>query len=135
MKEAAISAAALLGLLAFAGVYNHNQVSRARRDTTSDASASYDDSDTVETALGISDIANMSADNWAQIQLDIGIPESDLLPFELDGAQPKQGGSDDYYEDDDSEDDESENEGGLLIEARARRRKKQGSQHQQIQNP
>lgn len=126
MKEAAISAAALLGLLAFAGVYNHNQVNRARRDTTSDASASYDDSDTVETALGISDIANMSADNWAQIQLDIGIPESDLLPFELDGAQPKQGGSDDYYEDDDSEDDESENEGGLVIEARARRRKKQG---------
>lgn len=115
-----MSAAALLGLLAFAGVYNQNQVSRARRDVTSDDSA--DNYDDTNNALGINDIANMTAENWAQIQLELGIMEDELLPFEIDSDDitGKQAGGDD---DDDDDDDSEENEGGIVIEGRARRRK------------
>jgi hypothetical protein len=82
MKEAAISAGALIGLLAFAGIYNHQQSShRARRDLFEEAAVE----DLISgDELSIHDVANMTESDWRDIQMGLGIEEQELIPFEID---------------------------------------------------
>jgi hypothetical protein len=84
MKEAAISAAALLGLLAFAGIYNTNQSHRARRAAIVDEIDEVEELFEDESGNFMNDVANMTAENWREMQIGLGITEKELLPFEVD---------------------------------------------------
>jgi hypothetical protein len=87
MKEAAISAAALTGLLAFAGIYNRHAASRARRDVRDEMFARpgpIDDEFADNTQNFMNDVSNITADAWYQMQVGLGIPEQEILPFEVD---------------------------------------------------
>jgi len=93
MKEAAISAGALIGLLAFAGIYNHQQTNRAKRDLSltqrpsgQAASVVADETEFTENSEleGLHDIVNMTENDWAEMQAGLGMAQSDFLPFTVD---------------------------------------------------
>lgn len=88
MKEAAISAAALTGLLAFAGIYNRHVANRSRRDVAEEMFARPGPIDEDEFADNtqefMNDVSNITADSWYQMQVGLGIPEQEILPFEVD---------------------------------------------------
>jgi hypothetical protein len=101
MKEAAISAGALIGLLAFAGIYNHQQTNRAKRDLhlaqrPSASEAVSDETEFSETneLEGLHDIVNMTENDWAEMQAGLGMAQADFLPFTVDDedVQAKQRG-------------------------------------------
>lgn len=78
MKEAAISAGALLGLLAFAGIYQTSN-NRARRNVIVE-----EETEVIsEPQFSIHDVANMTDADWAAIQQGLGISEDDMIPFEV----------------------------------------------------
>lgn len=80
MKEAAISAGALLGLLAFAGIYNNSGSHRARRNVLIEEEEEIVD----RTGEFMNDIGNMTEGDWKEMQFGLGITEAELLPFEID---------------------------------------------------
>lgn len=89
MKEAAISAGALIGLLAFAGIYNHQQTNRAKRDlhvarpAVQEVAEEADFSEHSEME-GLHDIANMTESDWAEMQAGLGMNKADFVPFTVD---------------------------------------------------
>jgi hypothetical protein len=93
MKEAAISAGALIGLLAFAGIYNHSQTNRAKRDlhlaqrpSSSNVADVADEAEFSESSQfeDLHDIVNMTETDWAEMQAGLGMDKADFLPFTVD---------------------------------------------------
>jgi hypothetical protein len=91
MKEAAISAGALIGLLAFAGIYNHQQTNRAKRDLSlaqrpsAEGLVAEDNEDSAFEGLdGLHDIVNMTEQDWSEMQAGLGMAKADFLPFTVD---------------------------------------------------
>ena len=91
MKEAAISAGALIGLLAFAGIYNHQQTNRAKRDlsltqrpSAEGLVAEENEFSELEGLDGLHDIVNMTENDWSEMQAGLGMAQADFLPFTVD---------------------------------------------------
>lgn len=91
MKEAAISAGALIGLLAFAGIYNHQQTNRAKRDlsltqrpSAEGVVAEENEFSELEGLDGLHDIVNMTENDWSEMQAGLGMAQADFLPFTVD---------------------------------------------------
>ena len=85
MKEAAISAGALIGLLAFAGIYNHQQTNRAKRDlsltqrpSAEGVVAEENEFSELEGLDGLHDIVNMTENDWSEMQAGLGMAQADF---------------------------------------------------------
>lgn len=81
MKDIAITAASVAGLLGFAALYGHNSVShRARRDIVLEE---VDIESPIDESM-FADMDNLTETTWMQMQADMGVPVKDRIPFEMD---------------------------------------------------
>lgn len=82
MKEVAITAASIAGLLGFAAFYGNNaSMHRARRDIILEDDNIFDEEgfDTIFT-----DMENLTSTTWDQMQADLGVAAQNRIPFEME---------------------------------------------------